>query len=95
MYTDKQQVSNRCFPTKAIARWLQQSEQERLEMVGDYLHFAGWRQIEIVDLKAGDEQGKLEANQAQGSLQQFMRAMGMGTDPLWCVRATKPANART
>lgn len=58
-------------------------------MVGDYLHFAGWGQIKIIDLKAGDEQGKLDADKPQGNLQQFMKMMGMGTDPLWCVRATK------
>lgn len=46
-------VSNRCFPTKAIARWSRISEEERLCMVGDFLHFAGWGQIEIVELSDG------------------------------------------
>ena len=41
-------ISNRCFPTKVVGRWLQVSEDERLEMVGDYLWWSGWRQIEIV-----------------------------------------------
>jgi len=84
-------ISNRCFPTKAVGRWLRISEQERLAMVGDYLWFAGWRNIEILDLKAGeDEDG--DKMKEQGGLSSFMRAMGMGmggTDPLWCVRATK------
>jgi hypothetical protein len=33
-------ISNRCFPTKAISRWLRVDEAERLQMVGDFLHFA-------------------------------------------------------
>lgn len=43
-------ISNRCFPTKAVARWLQVNEQQRLEMVGDYLWWSGWRKIEIQTL---------------------------------------------
>ena len=43
-------ISNRCFPTKAISRWLRISEEDRLQMVGDYLHFAGYSDIEIVTL---------------------------------------------
>lgn len=46
-------ISNRCFPTKVVGRWLRVSENERLEMVGDYLHYAGWRDIEIVDVVQG------------------------------------------
>lgn len=47
-------VSNRCFPTKAVGRWLKVGEEERLEMVGDYLWWAGWRELEIVEIvKAG------------------------------------------
>ena len=41
-------VSNRCFPTKAVGRWLRVSEEKRLEMVGDYLWWSGWRDIEVV-----------------------------------------------
>ncbi|RVX71339.1 hypothetical protein B0A52_04913 [Exophiala mesophila] len=40
-------ISNRCFPTKAISRWLKIDESDRLEMVGDYLWWSGWRSIEI------------------------------------------------
>jgi hypothetical protein len=43
-------VSNRCFPTKVVGRWLKIGEEERLEMVGDYLYWAGWREIEIVEV---------------------------------------------
>lgn len=46
-------ISNRCFPTKAVGRWLRVSEEERLQMVGDYLWFAGWRDIEICTLNDG------------------------------------------
>lgn len=79
-------ISNRCFPTKAVGRWLRVGEPERLTMVGDYLWFAGWRQIEVVDLKAGEE----EENTEQGGVVGLMRMMGMrGSDPLWCVRGVK------
>lgn len=82
-------ISNRCFPTKAIGRWLRISEPERLNMVGDYLWFAGWRNIEILDLKADDKRNESQETD-QGGLQNFMRMMGMGgNDPLWCVRAVK------
>lgn len=43
-------VSNRCFPTKAVGRWLKVDEEERLRMVGHYLYFSGWRDVEIVDV---------------------------------------------
>lgn len=46
-------ISNRCFPTKVVRRWLNISEQQRLEMVGDYLHWAGWKEIEIVGVVEG------------------------------------------
>lgn len=46
-------ISNRCFPTKAVRRWLMVREKERLEMVGDYLVFAGWKDVEIVELSDG------------------------------------------
>ena len=51
-------VSNRCFPTKAIARQLKIREEERLNIVADYLYFSGWSNIEIVDLREnnGDEE---------------------------------------
>lgn len=81
-------VSNRCFPTKAISRWLRVEEEERLEMVGDFLHFAGWKKIEIVELS----NGKVGAGGAQqeGGFQCLMAFIGMNhRDPLWVVRAVK------
>lgn len=41
-------ISNRCFQTKVVGRWLKIDEEERLEMVGDYLWWSGWRNVEIV-----------------------------------------------
>lgn len=46
-------ISNRCFPTKVVGRWLKISEDERLQMVGDYLWYSGWREIEIVTVVQG------------------------------------------
>lgn len=80
-------ISNRCFPTKAVGRWLRVSEAERLQMVGDYLFFAGWKDIEIVELSNGAVEGEDEQH---GGLRGFMSMMGMGgRDPLWIVRAKK------
>ena len=68
-------LSNRCFPTKAVARWLRVGEDERCEMVGDYLWWSGWREVEVVTLCDGTGKG--------GGWFGFGR-----TDPLWVVRAT-------
>ena len=81
-------ISNRCFPTKAISRWLRVGEEERVMMVGDFLHFAGWKGIEVVVLSDGKVEGGGE--QEQGSLKGLMAFMGMGgRDPIWVVRAVK------
>lgn len=87
-------VSNRCFPTKAMSRWLRVDEGERLQMVGDYLHFAGWKGIEIVELSDGKvEQQQQDESSSSGarSLQGLFGMMGMmrGRDPLWVVRARR------
>lgn len=78
-------VSNRCFPTKAVRRWLMVGEEERLEMVGDYLWFAGWRNIEICTLN----DGKSEI----GAGSSIMDWLSLRTDPLWVVRGTKVGDA--
>lgn len=81
-------VSSRMFPTKATSAWIKRTPEQRLQMVGDYLHFAGWKNIEIIDIKAGDVANA--PAEGQGGLQGFMQMMGMsGSDPLWCVRAFK------
>ena len=44
--------SNRCFPTKAVAMWLQADDIGRLTIVGSYYHYsADWKSIEALDLK--------------------------------------------
>ena len=52
-------ISNRCFPTKVVARWFQ--EHERMDLVAAYLHFAGsedgskqvYRDIHLVEVVQG------------------------------------------
>ncbi|KAL8659605.1 MAG: hypothetical protein Q9202_007044 [Teloschistes flavicans] len=73
-------ISNRCFPTKVVGRWLEVGERERLEMVAGYLWWAGWRGVEVVDVV---EEGGEENKGWMG------RLMGSGGDPVWVVRGTK------
>ena len=81
-------ISNRCFPTKAMSRWLRVDEEERLNMVGDFLHAAGWQNIEIVELSNGKVSEGEQSAPPQG-FQGLMAWMGMNSrDPLWVVRAT-------
>jgi len=72
-------ISNRCFPTKVVKRWLDLSEQERLEMVGDYLAFAGYEEVEILTLSDG------WAKVPEGHSRHGQK---MRVDPLWVVRAS-------
>lgn len=62
-------------------------------MVGDYLWFAGWGDVEIVDVKAGDvEATNASRGGSQSGLQGFMAQFGFGhQDPLWVVRAKRTA----
>ncbi|WWC59746.1 uncharacterized protein I303_102308 [Kwoniella dejecticola CBS 10117] len=46
-------ISNRCFPTKAVRKWLEIGEEDRLRMVADYLAWSGWNEIEILELRKG------------------------------------------
>lgn len=44
--------SNRCFPSKAVAMWLQADDIGRLTIVASYYHYAAnWKSIEALDLK--------------------------------------------
>lgn len=85
-------ISNRCFPTKAIARWLRVDEEERVQMVGDFLHFAGWKGIEIVEVCDGEVrvESEEEGGGEEEGLKRLMRLMGRRRrDPLWVVRGWK------
>ncbi|KAJ8119086.1 hypothetical protein OPT61_g46 [Boeremia exigua] len=83
-------ISNRCFPNKIVRRWMMLNEQSRLEFVGDYLHFSGWNNVEIVDLCARDEKGQriTDDHGRITSASAAGRLMGH-LDPLWVVRARK------
>ena len=42
--------SNRCFPSKAIAMWLAQSDQEHCLVVAAYFHYSkGWERAKMYD----------------------------------------------
>lgn len=44
--------SNRCFPSKAVAMWLQADDIGRLSIVGSYFHYsAQWSSIVALDIK--------------------------------------------
>jgi len=73
-------ISNRAFWHKVVRRWTEVGEEERLMMVADYLHFSGWRNVEIVTL--------LE-NEPKTSKMGMVDMLGMSHDPLWVVRGTK------
>jgi SAM-dependent methyltransferase len=81
-------ISNRCFPNKVVRRWMMLDERSRLEFVGDYLHFAGWKDVEIVDLCARDENG-MRVTDDQGTVIVPSPRLPQHLDPLWVVRGTK------
>lgn len=66
-------ISNRCFPTKAVRKWLELDENKRLNMVGDYLWWSGWRGIEVLVISDGGSTGLFRSR----------------SDPLWVVRGVK------
>lgn len=49
--------SNRCFPTKVVARWLQIDEEERCDMVGQYFHSSHFTDVEAVTVLEPSSQG--------------------------------------
>ena len=81
-------ISNRCFPNKVVRRWMELDECQRLEFVGDYLWFAGWRDVQIVDLCATDEMGS-RVTDDRGEVLGRSKYLPRHLDPLWVVRATK------
>ena len=45
--------SNRCFPTKAIAMWLQMNDRQHLELINGYLKYAGgFKDVQAFDITA-------------------------------------------
>jgi hypothetical protein len=56
----------------------------------DYLHFAGWSEVEIVDLCARDESGS-RVTDDHGTVLSTAKSGSVLShiDPLWVVRATK------
>ncbi len=67
-------------------------------MVGEYLWWSGWRDVEILELCDGTiEEGK-EGAAVSGGLGAFMQRLGMGSgrvDPLWVVRGVKVESNET
>jgi len=61
-------------------------------VVLDFLHFAGWKDIEIVDLCARDERGE-KVTDRNGRMLKGQGVLGFlglqHMDPLWVVRGTK------
>lgn len=59
-------------------------------MVGDYLHFAGWKGVEVVEVSDGRVDHDQGREEGEGGLQALFRGMGMAAggrrDPLWVVR---------
>lgn len=53
-------------------------------MVGDYLWWSGWREVEIVEVC----DGRMRDGEEGGALAK-LRGMFGGVDPLWVVRAVK------
>lgn len=50
--------SNRCFPPKAIARWLAADDRQRLDLVATYFRLSGgWTEPVAEDRSPGDEGG--------------------------------------
>ena len=50
--------SNRCFPSKAIAMWLQMNDRQHLELINGYFQYAGgFLPRQAFDITAEDENG--------------------------------------
>lgn len=82
-------VSNRCFPTKAVRRWLHADEETRLRFCCEDLWRAGWRDVQVVEVTDGmPREG--EGAEENSQVRRLMAMMGMrgGGDPLWVVRGT-------
>lgn len=92
--------SNRCFPTKAVAMWLQADDIGRMSIVGSYFHYAAkWESIEALNLKPplppAPERpsfGEMFQNPAKGFAWMNTAAAvqkANSGDPLFAVKAVK------
>ncbi|KAL7484147.1 hypothetical protein ACHAW6_009799 [Cyclotella cf. meneghiniana] len=50
--------SNRCFPSKAIAMWLDMNDRQHLELINGYLKYAGFGPAKAYDIQAYDPENK-------------------------------------
>jgi len=64
-----------------------------LTTVTDYLHFSGWKDVEIVDLCARDESG-MRVTDDHGTVRIRSPYLPDHLDPLWVVRATKASRSQ-
>jgi len=92
--------SNRCFPSKAIAMWLQADDIERLTIVASYYHYsAEWSSIEALDIKLpsvetperpsfGDIMSNPSKAFAWANTATAVAKMNSG-DPMFVVKGTK------
>ncbi len=92
--------SNRCFPSKAVAMWLQADDIERLTIVASYFHYsAEWSSIEALDVKLPQMQtpdrpsfGEIMSNPSKAfawaNTATAVAKMNSG-DPLFVVKGVK------
>ena len=84
--------SNRCFPTKAVAMWLDAGDEGRRKIVGSYFALSpqgGWTDIEALDITGyGSKSTEAGDNPLQKMALWLKASVG---DPMFVVRATKRA----
>ena len=90
--------SNRCFASKAIAKWLASDDVGRMTIVANYFHFSGpsgpsggpgWDEIVALDLSP--PRPPFPANPF-ADVAAVMRAVGPRGDPMFVVQARKAAS---
>lgn len=94
--------SNRCFPTKAVAMWLQADDIGRLTIVASYFHYASdrWESIEALDIKLPPTQNAPERPSVGDILKEPSKALAWvssmaavtasyGGDPMFVVKGIK------
>jgi SAM-dependent methyltransferase len=91
--------SNRCFPTKAIAMWLQADDIGRLTIVASYYNYsADWRAVEALDIKEKlplpERPPAFDVMKNPALLSAWMAAAGAvsknnGGDPMFVVKGVK------